>query len=129
MTLNQLAILTTVAIGLSSVPYPNTPASGLSERDRLTSGMAIGLGMFTIKNGCGKHDDGPELSVLIQRVDEKTPQIVQQSQETVERVLSAEELEAFDTFLATPQGQAVGRKLPELLGSLGVVGTTNLCEP
>lgn len=129
MALKQLLILVATVGALSGDPYEDNQRPELTERENLTSGMAIGLGLMTITHGCGKYDDGPELSVLVQRVDEKTPQIVQHSRETVERVLSAEEREAFDEFLATPQGEAFGKKLPELLGALGFVGLTNLCEP
>lgn len=129
MALNQLLLLVATVGALSGDPYQDNQRPEPTERENVTSGMAIGLGLITITHGCGKYDDGTELSVLIQRVDEKTPQIVQQSRETVERILSAEELEAFEAFLATPQGEAVGKKLPELLGMLGFVGITNLCEP
>lgn len=128
MALNQLLLLVATVGALSGDPYQENQRPELTERENVTSGLAIGLGLMTITHGCGKYDDGPELSVLIQRVDEKTPQIVQQSREVVERVLSAEELEAFDAFLATPQGEAFGKKLPELLAMLGFLGLANLCE-
>lgn len=128
MNLKRSIAIFTSSLACSAVLTSDVGSQDWKESDKIFSGAAIGIGMLIIKQECGNVDDGPPINSLVQMANTNSLRIEMDSREAVADVLSPTEREALEIFLATPEGQSISRKMPELLGRLSVVGTTNLCQ-